>query len=250
MGPVHVPTDVLIILPTYNERENLPRVVEALLRAPDRRVLVVDDASPDGTGAVAEELAGRFPHRVHVLHRTGPRGLGLSYVDGFRHALADGAPLICQMDADLSHDPEHLPGMIDAAADADLVIGSRYLSGISVVNWPLRRLVLSILANAYVRRITGTPVRDCTSGFRCWRRETLAVLPLRQLRSNGYAFLVETLVEAEALGARVREVPIVFVERRLGASKLSTGVFVESLLTPWRLRLRYVRRRIAALWRP
>ena len=237
-------TDVLIIIPTYNERDTLAPLVETLLETAGQRVVIVDDASPDGTGIVADELASRFPDRVNVLHRTGPRGLGLSYIDGFRYALDDGAPLVCQMDADMSHDPKYLPSLICAAADVDLVIGSRYIHGVSVVHWPLRRLALSVVSNAYVRRITRTAVRDSTSGFRCWRRPALASLPLQQLRSNGYAFMVETLFEAEARGAHAREVPIVFVERRAGASKLSLEVFVESLLMPWRLQVRDARRRL------
>lgn len=231
--------DVLVVIPTYNERDNLPGLVRAVLADPHYRVLVVDDGSPDGTGALADALAVEFPRRVEVLHRTGRRGLGRSYVDGLQHALAEGrADLICQMDADWSHDPKFLPAMVDACATHDVVIGSRYLQGVSVVNWPLHRIVLSAFANRYIHAVTGLQINDCTSGFRCWRREALAKLPLDRVVSDGYAFLVEMIYEAHIRGASVGEVPIIFVERRLGASKLSGGVLFESMLTPWRLRLR------------
>ena len=229
--------DVLVIIPTYNERENLPLLVPDVL-AHGYRVLVVDDDSPDGTGRVADELASGTSGRVDVLHRTGRRGLGRSYLDAFAHALQSQPDLICQMDADLSHDPNDLPRLVAAVDEADVVVGSRYTDGISVLNWPLYRIMLSRAANAYVRLITRLSVRDCTSGFRCWRREALARLPLDRIVSNGYAFLVETLYIAAAQGARLREVPIVFVERRQGRSKLSSAVLVESVMTPWRVRLR------------
>ncbi len=229
---------VLVVTPTYNERENLPDLVRAVLAHPDTRVMVVDDQSPDGTGALADGLATEYPGRVIVVHRTGKRGLGRSYVEGLQLALREGDELICQMDADWSHDPKYLPEMVRGAADHDVVIGSRYLRGVSVVNWPLRRIVLSAFANRYIRAITGLQARDCTSGYRCWRRDMLAQLPLDRVVSDGYAFLVEMLYEAHRRGARIGEVPIIFVERRLGVSKLSGSVLVESGVTPWSLRLR------------
>jgi dolichol-phosphate mannosyltransferase len=229
---------VLVVTPTYNERENLPDLVRAVLAHPDTRVMVVDDQSPDGTGAIADGLATEHPGRVIVVHRTGKRGLGRSYVEGLQLALREGDELICQMDADWSHDPKYLPEMVRAAADHDVVIGSRYLRGVSVVNWPLRRIVLSAFANRYIRAITGLRARDCTSGYRCWRRDMLAQLPLDRVVSDGYAFLVEMLYEAHRRGARIGEVPIIFVERRLGVSKLSGSVLVESGVIPWSLRLR------------
>jgi dolichol-phosphate mannosyltransferase len=232
---------VLVVIPTYNERDNLPGLVRAVLAYDGYRVMVVDDASPDGTGAIADALAVEFPGRVEVMHRTGKRGLGRSYVDGLKRAVAEGtADLICQMDADWSHDPKYLPDLASACANHDVVIGSRYLQGVSVVNWPLRRLFLSAFANRYIHVITGLSVNDCTSGFRCWRREMLARLPLDQVVSDGYAFLVEMIYEAHARGGRIGEVPIIFVERRMGTSKLSRGVVFESMLTPWRLRARYL----------
>jgi dolichol-phosphate mannosyltransferase len=180
------------------------------------------------------------------MHRTGRRGLGVSYLDGFRHALASDADLVGQMDADRSHDPKYLPEMIAASASADLVIGSRYLHGISVVNWPLRRIVLSTFANTYIRTITGLDVRDCTTGYRCWRREALAALPLEGIVSEGYSFVVEVTFLAAARGLRISETPIVFIERREGTSKLSSVILAESLLTPWRLMLRHGRLRLRA----
>jgi len=230
--------NVLVVTPTYNERDNLPDLVRAILAHPNTRVMVVDDQSPDGTGAIADALATEFPGRVLAIHRTGKRGLGRSYVEGLQIAIKEGADLICQMDADWSHDPKYLPEMVKAAADHDVVIGSRYLRGVSVVNWPLRRIVLSAFANRYIRAITGLEAQDCTSGYRCWRREMLAKLPLDRVVSDGYAFLVEMLYEAHRRGARIGEVPIIFVERRLGVSKLSGSVLLESGITPWSLRLR------------
>ena len=229
---------VLVITPTYNERENLPDLVRAVLARAGYSVMVVDDQSPDGTGEVADALAREFPGRVDVLHRTGARGLGRSYLDGMRRAIAGSTDVICQMDADWSHDPQYLPALVAAAATYDVVIGSRYLNGVSVVNWPLRRIILSAFANRYIRAVTRLRPRDCTSGFRCWRRETLAALPLDDVLSEGYSFIVELLFEAAERGARVGEVPIIFVERRSGASKLSKSVLFESMLTPWRLVLR------------
>lgn len=229
---------LLIVLPTYNERLNLERVSEAILAHPFTRLLVVDDESPDGTGALADELAARWPGRFEVFHRRGPRGLGLAYVDGLRRAMASGVEAIGQMDADLSHDPAYLPSLVESLERHDLVIGSRYLQGVSVINWPLHRIVLSAFANRYIRFVTGLGPRDCTSGFRVWRRDALARLPLEHARANGYAFLTEMLYQAARRGCRIGEVPIVFVERQEGYSKVSQKVLVESLLTPWRLVLR------------
>lgn len=230
--------NVLVIIPTYNERENLPAVVAQVLDPFPYRLLVVDDGSPDGTGEVADELAARYPGRLHVMHRRGKAGLGLSYLDGFRWALQSDADVICQMDADLSHDPKYLPDMVAASERYDLVLGSRYLNGISVMNWPLRRILLSWFANRYVRTITGVTTFDTTSGFRCWRREMLAQLDFSRFLSQRYAFTVETVFEVARRGGRVGEVPIIFVERRQGTSKMSGKVLLESMFMPWRLILR------------
>jgi dolichol-phosphate mannosyltransferase len=230
----------LVIVPTYNERDNLPMLAQELLAVPDVHLLVVDDGSPDGTGDVADTLAAsQSDGRIAVVHRTGRRGLGRSYIEGMQHALLHtDAPLICQMDADFSHLPSELPRLLDATASADLVIGSRYVRGGRVVNWPRRRILLSTVANHYVRLLTQMPVHDVTSGFRCWRRDTLLRLPLAALHSDGYAFQVEMTWHARAAGARIAEVPVTFVERRQGQSKLSGRVIVESVFLPLRLAAR------------
>ena len=227
--------NAVVIIPTYNERENIPPLAEALLRHDGVRVLVVDDQSPDGTGDVADEVARLHPGRVGVLHRTGPRGFGRSYVDGITRAIGEDADLICQMDADFSHDPARLPDLLAAAAHADVVIGSRYVPGGAVVNWPRRRRLLSRFANLYVRAVTHVKAHDCTSGYRCWRRGALASLPLDQFVSDGYSFLVEMLFVASRQGRRIAEVPITYVERREGQSKMSRAIIIESAITPWRL---------------
>jgi dolichol-phosphate mannosyltransferase len=232
----------LILIPTYNERDNLPLLAQGLLALDNTELLVIDDGSPDGTGEIADDLARRYPDRVSVMHRTGTRGLGRSYLDGFRAALGRDAEVVCQMDADLSHDPKFLPAMFAAIArGADLVIGSRYQGEGRVENWPLRRKMLSAFANVYIRTVTGLAVHDCTSGYRCWRRTALGKLQLESIASEGYAFLTEVIFQAAAAGNRIEEVPIVFVERRQGASKLSSSVLLESLKTPWRLAQKYGR---------
>jgi dolichol-phosphate mannosyltransferase len=228
----------LVIVPTYDERANLPLLIEQLLTIDTLRILVVDDASPDGTGEVADQYAAANRARVQVLHRRGRRGLGLSYIDGMYVALRTDATHICQMDADLSHNPADVPRLLEAARDADFVIGSRYVPGGRIENWPLHRRLLSAFANHYIRAITRMTIRDCTSGFRCWRREALEQLPLASIRSDGYAFIVELAWEASRAGLRCAEVPITFVERREGASKLSWMVIAESAIVPWRLAAR------------
>jgi dolichol-phosphate mannosyltransferase len=225
----------LVIVPTFNERENLPVLAAALMKYPEVSMLVVDDRSPDGTGALADSLARDYPGRIQVMHRTERPGLGRSYIDGIRSVLDRPVDVICQMDSDLSHDPQHLRDLIAASEHADVVIGSRYVPGGAIVNWPLRRKLLSRFANAYIRLVTRLTPHDCTSGYRCWRREALASLPLDRFGSNGYSFLVEMLFAAAAGGLTIAEVPITFVERRQGESKLSQAVLVESVITPWRL---------------
>jgi dolichol-phosphate mannosyltransferase len=225
----------LVIVPTYNERGNLPVLVDGLLAHEQVRVMVVDDQSPDGTGEIADGLARQHRGRIEVLHRTGRRGLGRSYIDGILRAVAQPVDVICQMDADLSHDPRHLPDLVAATATADVVIGSRYIRGGAIVNWPARRRLLSRFANAYIRGVTQLGARDCTSGYRCWRRGALEALPIDTFISDGYSFLVEMLFVASRRGCRIREVPITFVERREGESKISRAVLLESAVTPWRL---------------
>ena len=225
----------LVIVPTYNERANLPTLVAGALAHADVRLLIVDDQSPDGTGHLADELAAQYPGRLDVMHRTGRRGLGRSYIDGIALASKEPVDLICQMDADLSHDPGELGSLIAATDHADVVIGSRYIPGGAIVNWPKRRRFLSRFANLYIRSVTRMAARDCTSGYRCWRREALAALPLDRFISDGYSFLVEMLFVASRRGYRIAEVPITFVERREGESKISRAVLLESAIMPWRL---------------
>jgi dolichol-phosphate mannosyltransferase len=225
----------VVIVPTYNERANLPVLLAGLMKHAGVRVLVVDDQSPDGTGDIADRLARDYPGRVEVMHRTGRRGLGRSYIDGIKRAIAEPVDVICQMDADLSHDPQHLPDLLAAASRADVVLGSRYIPGGAVVNWPVRRRLLSRFANLYIRTVTRLGAHDCTSGYRCWRRSALASLPLDRFFSDGYSFLVEMLFVASRRGFRIVEVPITFVERREGESKISNAVLLESAIMPWRL---------------
>jgi dolichol-phosphate mannosyltransferase len=225
----------VVVIPTYNERQNLAALVTALFLVPEVRLLVVDDGSPDGTGEEAERLAAASDGRLSVMHRTGPRGLGRSYIDGFKSALAAGATHVVQMDADLSHDPADVPRLLHESEAADLVLGSRYVPGGQLHNWPVHRLLLSEFANYYVRAITRMPIRDCTSGFRCWRGDLLRRIPLDAIVSEGYAFQVELAWEAHRAGGRISEIPIHFVERREGVSKMSGRVIAESALLPWRL---------------
>ncbi len=225
----------VVIVPTYNERANIAVLLPALLTIDGLRIMVVDDGSPDGTGAEADRFARDSQGRVSVVHRTGRRGFGRSHLDGMRLALTTDATHICQMDADLSHDPADLRRMLEAAPRADLIVGSRYVEGGRVRNWPRRRRVLSAFANRYVRAITRLSVNDCTSGFRCWSRPLLAALDLSDVQSDGYAFQVELAWKAQHHGGRIVEVPITFVERREGASKLSWGVIAKSGVLPWRL---------------
>ena len=227
----------LVILPTYNERENLPGIVAAVLAQGGQfEVLVVDDNSPDGTGRLADGLAAADP-RVGVIHREGKLGLGTAYIAGFKWALAAGYDFIFEMDADFSHDPAHLPQFLDAIQDADLVLGSRYLNAkVTVVNWPLSRLLLSYNANVYARNITGLKLWDLTGGFKCFRRKVLESIDLTKVKSNGYAFQIEMSFRAWKNGARIREIPIVFVDRTEGQSKMSGGIFHEAVWMVWRLR--------------
>ena len=225
----------LVLVPTYNERVNLPVLIEGLMQHSDVRVMVIDDASPDGTGEIADALALKHSGRMSVMHRTGRRGLGRAYIEGMKRAILEDVDVVCQMDADLSHDPQQLPDLIAASSRADLVIGSRYIPGGRIVNWPIRRELLSRGANTYIRAVTRLAPHDCTSGYRCWQRKALASLPLDKVFSDGYSFLIEMLFAAIRLGYQVVEVPITFVERREGESKVSRAVLIESAITPWRL---------------
>ena len=232
-----MPDRALVVVPTYNELENLPQIVPAIL-AQDARldVLVVDDGSPDGTGAVADEFAARDP-RVHVLHRPLKQGLGRAYLAGFAWALEREYAWVFEMDADFSHDPKNLPRFIDATSDADLVVGSRYASGVNVINWPMSRLLLSWFANKYARWITRLPLTDATGGFKCFRREVLAAMPFEKVRSNGYAFQIEISYRAWRKGFRLKELPIIFTDRMEGRSKMNRRIVVEAIWMVWWLRV-------------
>ena len=229
--------EVLVVVPTYNERDNIERVLTDLLALDvDLSVLVVDDNSPDGTGQVVDEVRKREP-KVHAIHRPGKMGLGSAYITGFKWALAEtDAQFIFEMDADFSHDPNAIPEFLVQTPEADLVIGSRYLDGITVMNWPLRRLALSVGANVYTRIITGMPVKDATGGFKCFRREVLEALPLDSIRSDGYSFQIEMNYHAWKRNFRIVEIPIVFVDRLQGASKMSRRIIYEAAFLVWKLR--------------
>jgi dolichol-phosphate mannosyltransferase len=230
MGP-----DTLVIIPTYNERENLPQILQRLLALPVKvDVLVVDDNSPDGTGQVADEFAAK-DSRVHVLHRQVKDGLGRAYCAGFMWALERTYEFVFEMDGDLSHNPADIPMFLEAAKNADLVVGSRYADGIRVINWPLNRLMLSLTAAKYVKVITGMPITDPTGGYKCFRRNTLKRLDLENVRSNGYSFQIEMTHKAWRQGRRVVEVPIIFTDRFQGRSKMSWNIVEEALLMVWRL---------------
>ncbi len=229
---------MLVVVPTYNERVNLPIIVPAILQQDPRLdVLVVDDNSPDGTGAIADTLATEST-RVHVLHREAKQGLGKAYLAGFTWALARSYDLLIEMDADFSHDPKFLPELIRAAEAADLVIGSRYKTGVNVINWPMSRLLLSIGANQYARWITGLPLTDSTGGFKCFRRSVLEAIDFTRVRSNGYAFQIEMSYRAWRKGFRLVEVPIVFTDRIEGQSKMNKRIVREAIWMVWWLRLR------------
>jgi dolichol-phosphate mannosyltransferase len=228
----------LVIVPTYNERENLPIIVPIILEQDPRlEVLVIDDGSPDGTGELADALADA-DQRIHVIHRAGKQGLGTAYRMGFAWAIEQGFDYIFEMDADGSHDPRHLPIFLKEIHDADLVIGCRYFDHrVTVVNWPMKRLLLSYFANIYARVITGLPLWDSTGGFKCYRRAVLETVPLERIQSNGYSFQIEMSFHAWRKGFRLKEIPITFTDRDLGESKMSRAIVYEAIWVVWRLRL-------------
>ena len=232
-----MPESALVIVPTYNERENIERLIERVLAQDERlEMLIVDDGSPDGTGTVVDGVVATNS-RVHVLHRPRKMGLGTAYLAGFKWALAGHYTFVLEMDADFSHDPIHLPQFLDAAKHADLVVGSRYQQGrVTVVNWPIARLILSYGANIYARRVTGLKLWDATGGFKCFRREVLAAIDLDHVRSNGYAFQIEMSFRAWRKNFRIVEIPIVFVDRSEGTSKMSFNIQREAFWMVWRLR--------------
>lgn len=235
----------MVVIPTYNERGNIEAIVAAVLALDERfNVLIVDDNSPDGTGEIADQLADASP-RVQVLHREQKQGLGTAYLAGFSYALHNGADYVFEMDADFSHDPQRLPDFLDfmESQDLDLVIGSRYVRGLAVVNWSIKRLVLSLSANTYARWITGLHLTDCTSGFKCFKRDVLEAVGQNRVYSNGYAFQVEMNYRAQHLGFRLGEIPIIFVDRQVGQSKMSTKIAREAF---WHI----FKMRVSSLLRP
>ena len=226
-----------VIIPTYNEKETIRALTDAVLvQHSSIQILFVDDNSPDGTGTIIDDLVAKND-RVHVLHRSGKLGLGSAYREGFKAALALGADYLLEMDADFSHDPATLPLFLTAIQENDLVIGSRYLNGVSVVNWPIRRLILSYCASVYTRLITGLQVRDCTSGFKCFRRSTIEAIDLSRVTSDGYSFQIEMNYRCMEKGFRISEIPIIFIDRHAGSSKMSGSIVREAVLMVWKLRL-------------
>jgi dolichol-phosphate mannosyltransferase len=227
-----------VVIPTYNESQNIDALISTLLEAgPEIEILIVDDNSPDGTAARVEAVAASNP-RVRLLKRPGKMGLGSAYIDGFKLALAEGADLIIQMDADFSHDPNYIAGFLEAIEDYDLVVGSRYVKGVNVVNWPMQRLLLSYYANMYSRIITGVPVHDVTSGFKCFRRKVLEQIDLDSIISDGYCFQIEMTFRSWRKGFRITEIPIVFIDRHSGTSKMSKRIVWEAIWKVWWFRLR------------
>lgn len=236
----------VVIIPTYNEKENIEAILRKVFSLEgDYHVLVIDDGSPDGTAAIVKDLQTAFPERLHMIERAGKLGLGTAYLTGFKWALANGYDYVFEMDADFSHDPDDLPRLYKACAEegADLAIGSRYCNGVSVVNWPIGRIVMSYYASVYVRMVLGMKVYDTTAGFKCYSRKVLETIDLDNVQMKGYGFQVEMKYTAYKLGFKVREVPIIFINRRLGTSKMSGGIFGEAFWGVIKLRFRKFRRK-------
>ena len=227
----------IVVIPTYNERDNIVRLSREILKQhPSLNILFVDDNSPDGTGIIADELAAA-DDRIMVIHRPGKLGLGSAYITGFKTALKTDADYIIEMDADFSHDPGVLPVFLETITGCDLVVGSRYLNGVSVVNWPIRRLILSYFASVYTRFVTGLKIMDCTSGFKCFRRSTLEAMNLDNVKSDGYSFQIEMNYLCMEKGLNIVEVPIIFIDRHAGSSKISRKIVREAILMVWKLKL-------------
>ncbi len=228
----------IVIIPTYNERNNIAKLIPDIIELyPNINILVVDDNSPDGTGDYVESLS-QHDERIKVMKRKGKMGLGTAYVEGFKYALKNNYDLIIQMDADYSHDPKVIGDFLEAIKENDLVIGSRYVTGVNVINWPMRRLLLSYFANYYTRVVTGMPVKDATGGFKCFRRQVLEAIDLDKIRSNGYAFQIEMNFKAYKKNFRIKEVPIIFIDRVEGKSKMSKKIVREAIFMVWKLRYR------------
>jgi len=228
----------LVIIPTFNEAENITRLLPAVLsQAPNLDVLVIDDNSPDGTAGLVRDMMS-VDSRIHLIERPGKMGLGTAYVRGFRFAIEERYDYVFEMDADFSHSPKEIPNFLKKIQECDLVLGSRYIHGVRVLNWPMRRLLLSFSANVYTQIITGLPVRDATGGFKCFRREVLEAIDLERVKSNGYAFQIEMSFKAWKKGFRLAEIPIIFLDRRSGVSKMSRKIVYEAVFMLWTLRLR------------
>ena len=230
----------LVVIPTYNELVNIQGITREILSiCAEAEVLIVDDNSPDGTGQAADGMAAANP-RVQVLHRAGKMGLGSAYIEGFKYALGNGYDYVFEMDADYSHDPKELPNFLDAAKTADVVIGSRYVGGVRILNWPIKRLMLSYSASLYTRMITGIKLIDCTSGFKCFSRKVLESLNLDGIHSDGYSFQIEVNFLCREKGFRLKEIPIVFTERKEGHSKMNKGIIFEALMVVWLLKIKSI----------
>ena len=233
-----------VVIPTYNEKDNVASLTNAVLaQNADLQILFVDDNSPDGTGSIIDDLVAKN-ERVHVLHRSGKLGLGSAYREGFKAALAMDADYLLEMDADFSHDPGTLPLFLSAIKESDLVVGSRYLNGVSVVNWPIRRLILSYFASVYTRWVTGLQLHDCTSGFKCFRRSTIEAIDLSRVTSDGYSFQIEMNYRCMEKGFRITEIPIIFIDRHSGSSKMSGSIVREAVIMVWKLRLNTILSRL------
>lgn len=227
----------IVVTPTYNERKNIGELIETIFNIDSEyHILVVDDNSPDGTGDYVESIQKTYPH-LHLLRRSGKMGLGTAYCEGFKVALERDFNTIVQMDADMSHNPEDIPRMVDLMSNFDLVLGSRYCNGVNVVRWPIRRLIISVGANKYTRWVTGLPVSDATGGFKCWSRKVLKAIELESVRSRGYSFQIEMTFRAWHKGFRIKEIPIIFTDRTIGESKMTKSIMLEAALIIWRLKI-------------
>jgi dolichol-phosphate mannosyltransferase len=231
---------VLVIIPTYNEKENIQKLVREIFSLnPTIHVLIVDDNSPDGTGDIVKQLREENQN-LYLIEREGKLGLGSAYITGFKFALQNGYQYIFEMDADYSHDPKEIPSFLETIKEADVVIGSRYCKGVNVINWPLSRLILSIFANKYTRVITGLPIKDSTGGYKCFRREVLEKINLDNIRSGGYSFQIEMNYKAWKKGFRIKEIPIIFIDRSIGKSKMSKKIVREAVWMVWKLKIRNI----------
>lgn len=231
---------ILVIIPTYNELDNIRKIIPAVLSQDENiDILIVDDNSPDNTGKYVEEKS-RVEPRIKLIKRPGKMGLGTAYITGFKYAIDHNYDLVFEMDADFSHDPKEIPNFLEAIKDADLVLGSRYINGVRVLNWPMQRLLLSYFASVYTRTITGLPIRDTTGGFKCFRIEVLKAIDLDKVKSNGYSFQIEMTYKAFKKNFRIKEIPIVFTDRAKGKSKMSKKIVYEAVFMVWKLRIRSI----------